>query len=345
VWSKLGAMMAETGRLPDSVVRKGMRRVLSASLRERRPEDPNERADLVSRLVEQLRRSPIALSPDAANRQHYELPPEFFRLILGPHMKYSCCLCESGTESLEAAECAMLDLTCRRAEIHGGMKILDLGCGWGALAMWIASRYPSASVTAVTNSRLQRDFILGAAAHAGISNLDIVHADVQDYQPAGRFDRVLSVEMFEHVRNYEVLLSRIARWLEDDGRLFVHHFCHRDTPYVIDVEDSRDWMAQHYFTGGLMPSSDLLARFQDDCGMDASWTVSGLHYARTLRTWLHNMDARRDDVMTVLIRHYGMTDARMWFNRWRMFFMACGELFAYRDGAEWYIVHHRFRPR
>jgi len=239
MWSKLGVMMAETGRMPDALVRTGMRRMLSASLRERRPEDPEARAAMVNGLVEQLKRSSIALTPDAANRQHYELPPEFFTLILGPHLKYSCCLWEAGVESLEEAERSMLELTCRRAHIGDGMRILDLGCGWGALSIWMAAQYPHSSVTAVTNSRLQREFIQSRAADAGIGNLRVVHVDVQDYRPRERFHRVVSLEMFEHVRNYAALLGRIREWLEEEGMLFVHHFCHRDTPCTIAGNGNR----------------------------------------------------------------------------------------------------------
>jgi cyclopropane-fatty-acyl-phospholipid synthase len=301
-----------------------------------------EREALVNRLIEALKQSPVALTPEAANRQHYELPPELFTIILGPYRKYSCCLWEPGTDSLKDAECTMLELTCQRAEIRDGMKILDLGCGWGALSIWVASRYPGTAVTAVTNSMQQAEFIATNAASMDIPNLQVVHADVQNYQTDASFDRVVSIEMFEHVRNFAVLLRRIAGWMNKTGRLFVHHFCHRDFPYTMEADDPRDWMARHFFTGGLMPSADLLARFQDDLQVSSSWTVSGLHYARTLRTWLENMDACRDEVMVVMRGHYGMNDARMWFNRWRMFFMACEELFAYRDGTEWFVVHHLF---
>ena len=320
-----------------------MRRIIGTSIKNKRPEDPAERESIIETLVEDLKKSPIALTPDAPNQQHYELPPEFFSLVLGPYNKYSCCLWEEGTESIKEAEESMLDLTCRRAGIEDGMKILDLGCGWGALSIWMASHYPRASITAVSNSIFQRDFILKKAGASGLGNIRVVRADVQNYRPELQYDRIVSVEMFEHVRNYAELLKRIANWLYEDGRLFVHHFCHRDMPYTMDAEDDRDWMARLFFTGGLMPSQDLLSRFREDMTIIDSWTVSGHHYARTLRTWLETMDSRHDEVMSVLHGHYGPSNARLWFNRWRMFFMACEELFAYRDGTEWFVVHHVFK--
>ena len=345
MWSNIGANMAESGRLPDSIVRRGMRRIIGASIKNKRPEDPEKREELVQTLVEELKDSPIAITPDAANQQHYELPPEFFSLVLGPYNKYSCCLWEEGTETIEAAEETMLDLTCRRAGIEDGMTILDLGCGWGAMSLWMAKRFPDASITAVSNSVLQGDFIRGKAEVSEFRNLRVIRADVQDYRPDTTFHRIVSVEMFEHVRNYAELLKRIADWLYEDGRLFVHHFCHRDMPYTMDADDERDWMARLFFTGGLMPSEQLLSEFRDDMTISDSWTVSGLHYARTLRTWLATMDSRHDEVMSILHGHYGPSDARLWFNRWRMFFMACEELFAYRNGTEWFVVHHVFKCR
>lgn len=340
----LSVALAESGHVPDGIVRRGMRRMIAATLQQYRAGEPKQDGR-INALVQSLRKSPIALTPEQANLQHYELPPGFFALVLGSALKYSCCLWEPGTTSLDQAEEAMLALTSARAGLADGMEILDAGCGWGSMSLWAASRFPSSAVTAVTNSRLQRDFVHDKALRSGITNLRVVHEDIQSFSPDRRFNRIVSVEMFEHVRNYAELLRRMASWLHADGALFVHHFCHRDIAYVMDASNERDWMARHFFTGGVMPSADLLLHFQDDLTVTSTWRTEGTHYARTLGAWLANMDAKASEVRSVLSGHYGARDARLWFNRWRMFFMGCEELFGYREGREWQVVHHLFmRP-
>jgi cyclopropane-fatty-acyl-phospholipid synthase len=289
---------------------------------------------------------PIAVATAAANDQHYEVPAEFFRLVLGPHLKYSCCLWPDGVDSLAEAEAAMLALTCERAGIEDGMRILDLGCGWGSLAVWLAEHYPASQVLAVSNSHGQRAFIIERARAKGLLNLEVRTADLNDFAPAERFDRIVSVEMFEHMRNYRRLLARVASWLTPRGRLFLHVFCHREHPYFFEDKGPSDWMTRHFFTGGLMPTEDLLARVQDDLEICDRWRVDGRHYEKTLLAWLARLDAERDRVEELFAEVYGgPQEALIWRNRWRIFFLACAELFGFRGGSEWLVSHTLWQPR
>ncbi len=335
--------IAETGWVPDAWVRMGIRRLL---LRRLSTEVRKAAAGDSSRLLtEDLRRGPIAVETWEANRQHYELPPAFFRLMLGPHLKYSSCHWSSPDQTLEQAEAEMLALTCERAGIEDGMYVLDLGCGWGSLSLWVAERYPNCTITAVSNSAAQAGFIRERAAERGLLNVRVLSADINRFEPPRRYDRIVSVEMFEHMRNYEQLLARVAGWLKDGGRLFVHIFCHRRLAYLFEVEGADDWMARYFFTGGLMPSLDLLDQFDRDLRVSRQWTVDGRQYERTLLAWLGNLDARRGEVLEVLARHYGADRARVWFVRWRLFLLGCSELFGYRDGTEWMVGHHLLEKR
>ena len=335
----------EMGLVPDSVIRAGIRRLLERKLSEIRAGDVAASADIKNRFVEMMNESPIALVPELANEQHYEVPAEFFTEVLGERRKYSCCYWPEGIDTLEASEEAALGKTIQRAGIEDGMRVLDLGCGWGSVSLWIAENFPRAQVTSVSNSRSQHDYITAQARARGLDNVSVHVCDMNDFQAPETYDRIVSVEMFEHMRNYGELFRRIASWLEPDGRFFMHIFTHRTTPYEYIDKGPSDWMSRHFFSGGIMPSADLPMRFADDLSIESHWQWNGRHYARTLRSWLDRMDSRKDRVMPILADTYGEHDAGRWWMRWRMFFMACEELFAFNDGDEWFVSHYLLRKR
>jgi cyclopropane-fatty-acyl-phospholipid synthase len=336
--------LVEKGLIPDALTRAGIRRLCADRLRRERRGSPAERARVLNDLVESLSAGPIALVPEKANEQHYEMPPEFMKLALGARMKYSSAWYPRGNETLDEAEDAMLALTCERAQLLDGQDVLELGCGWGSLTLWMAEKYPKSRIVGVSNSAPQREHILAQARARGLGNVEILTRDMNDFATDRRFDRVVSVEMFEHMRNYPELLRRIASWLKPGGRLFVHIFVHREVAYPFVDEGSDDWMARHFFTGGLMPSESLLLRFQDHVALEWLWVVEGHHYEKTSNHWLENMDRRRAEGIALLRPVYGK-DAELWFNRWRVFYMACAELFGYAGGEEWRVAHYRFRRR
>lgn len=338
----LSFRLLERNMVPDSLIRHGIRRLLKERLAEERCSSEEAQQLQLMRFIDQLKASPIAINTREANEQHYELPPEFFELVLGKHLKYSSCYFRPGVEALETAEAEMLKLTCERARLADGDRILELGCGWGSLTLWMAEHYPRSRITAVSNSRPQKKFIEARAASRGLGNIEIVTCDMNDLQlgPRAQFDRVVSVEMFEHMRNYELLLARVAGWMKPAATLFVHIFTHREFAYPFDIRDESDWMARYFFTGGIMPSDHLLGYFQRDVQLLQHWRVDGTHYQKTSECWLSNMDKNRERVERILASTYGAQEMTRWWVYWRVFFMACAELWGFRGGREWFVSHY-----
>jgi cyclopropane-fatty-acyl-phospholipid synthase len=337
--------LLERNLLPDTLIRFGIRRLLRQRLKQEDLGDPEAQQEHLMQLIEGLRKSPIALHTTDANEQHYEVPTEFFKHVLGPHMKYSSGYWREGVDSLGKSEEDMLDLTCSRADLKNGMDILELGCGWGSLTLFMAARFPKSRITAVSNSRTQKLYIDGLAKKRVLKNIRVITADMNSFTIKAKFDRVVSVEMFEHMRNYERLLAKVASVLRSDGKLFVHIFTHKDFAYPFDVKDDSDWMAKFFFTGGIMPSDDLLLYFADDMTIANHWHVSGTHYQKTSEAWLSKMDANRNVIEPILRSTYGEANATKWWVYWRVFFMACAELWGYRDGTEWMVGHYMFQKR
>ena len=339
-----GIAMAERGLVPDGLIRAGIRKLLRRRLREE-TERFADGGESYRAFIEKLRESPIAVETDRANEQHYEIPARFFQRVLGRRLKYSGCYWPPGVETLDAAEEAMLDLTCERAGLEEGQEVLELGCGWGAVTIRMAERYRSSQFLAVSNSASQKQFIDSRTAALGLHNVRVVTSDVAEFEPGRRFDRVVSVEMFEHLRNPGRLLDRIAGWLVEDGRLFVHVFCHRQHTYLFETEGDHNWMGRHFFTGGMMPGADLYPEMATRLALEKRWTVSGEHYARTAEAWLANLDEHRGEILAMFTEIYGPRAARSWLHRWRIFFLSCAELFGFAGGEEWQVSHYRFAPR
>ena len=345
--SKLALAFTERGVVPDRLVRSGIRRLLEQRLAAIAEGDVATAAERSEMFATAMAGSPVALVPEKANEQHYELPAEFFGRVLGQHRKYSSAWWPAGVDRLDDAEAAALTATCERAGLADGQRVLELGCGWGSLTLWMAARYPASHITAVSNSNSQREHIEAEARRRGLTNLQVVTANVADFEPPStrRFHRVVSVEMFEHLRNWPEMFRRVAGWLEPGGRFFMHVFVHRGTPYAFEARDDSDWMARHFFSGGVMPSDDLALRFQDDLRLLSRWRWDGTHYARTAEAWLANMDARRETLWPIVAQTYGAERAGLWWMRWRLFFLSCAELFGHDHGREWWVAHYLFEPR
>lgn len=336
--------LAEQQKLPDWAIRIGIKGLLLSRLWMQKSGGCEHELARKREFVKFLTSSPIAVEQKAANEQHYELPPEFFGLVLGPRRKYSGSNFASEMVTLEEAELVALNQIVERAQIKDGMYILELGCGWGSLSLFMAEKFPNAQITGVSNSAPQRQYIEAECYRRGIKNLTIITADISTFQPSGRFDRIVSIEMFEHLRNYGEIFRKVSDWLESDGRLFIHIFCHHHSPYLFETTGKTDWMGKYFFTGGTMPSDDLFYYFPEHMIIEEHWRVNGRNYGLTSESWLKNLDANKSAALEIFNKTYGK-DAAIWLQRWRMFFMACAELFSFRGGNEWFVSHYLLKPR
>ena len=331
----------ENGLLPNFILRMGIRNLLRKRLDEIQENFNFHKEGIIEKLDE----VPMTIEVDTANKQHYELPAKFFTYVLGKNLKYSCSLYSKAVTSLDEAEDAMLNLYCDRAQLKDGMQILELGCSWGSLTLFMARKFPNSQITAVSNSKSQCQFIEKNMKAEGIVNVKVITTDIKDFDIEEQFDRVISIEMFEHVRNYKSLFQNIKKWLKDDGKLFVHIFCHKEATYFFETEGDDNWMGRYFFTGGIMPSFDLFEKIQDDLNLLEKWKVNGFHYQKTSEAWFLKMLENKDQIMQIMKETYGNSEAHRWFNRWRIFFASCAELFGYDNGEEWFVGHYFFEKK
>lgn len=324
------------------LIRQGIRRLLAQRLRDEKKADTQAQQAHFMKLVEELKSSGIAVHTAEANEQHYEVPTEFYQYCLGRHLKYSSGYWKEGVTDLDTSEKDMLELTCARAELANGQNVLELGCGWGSLSLFMAAKYPKSHFTVVSNSRTQKVFIDEQARQRGIVNLTVITADINVFTIDQTFDRIVSVEMFEHMRNYRLLLQKVASFMKPDAKLFIHIFTHKEYAYKFEVIDESDWMSKYFFTGGIMPSDHLLLYFNEHIKIEQHWHVSGLHYSKTAEAWLKNMDTHKAQIMPLFENTYGKAQALKWWVYWRIFYMACAELWSYNKGNEWIVSHYLF---
>lgn len=331
----------EKNHIPHFLIRTGIRQFLKSRLQEQQSLDEQKRNEF----IHNLKQSQIALNTNEANEQHYEVPEEFYKLVLGKNLKYSCGYWLSDNISLTKSESNMLDLYCQRANVKDGMTILDLGCGWGSLTLYLAKRFPNSTITAISNSKSQREYILAKADSLTLKNIQVFTVDINDFSTDQKFDRVISIEMFEHMRNYQLLMQRISQWLKPSGKLFVHIFCHKDFAYPFEVDGKNEWMAKHFFTGGIMPSKNLLRHFQDDLHLNSEWQVNGTHYQKTCEAWLKNLMTHKKQVLRLFEKDMSKEEALKKYCHWKVFFMACAETFGFNSGKEWFVSHYLFSQK
>jgi cyclopropane-fatty-acyl-phospholipid synthase len=334
--------LLEKNKIPDFLIRMGIRKLLKQRLRDENKGSELAQQTHLKNLIKELKASPIAINTIEANEQHYEVPTQFYRYCLGPHLKYSSGYWKENVTDLSQSEKDMLELTCERAELTNGQTVLELGCGWGSLSLFMAAKYPDSNFTGVSNSHTQKIYIDEQARLKGIYNLTIITADINAFTADKTFHRVVSVEMFEHLRNYKLLFKKIATFLKTNGKMFVHVFTHKIYAYKFEVKDESDWMSRYFFTGGIMPSNDLFSYFDDELAIANQWTVSGLHYSKTSEAWLKNMDKHKTEILPIFEKTYGNEQALKWWVYWRIFFMACAELWGYNKGTEWMVCHYLF---
>lgn len=335
----------ERNLLPDAVIRRLSRLLLGGRLRYGyKPSAELQLSDLLQ-FAHSLREMPIAIQTDKAKEQHYELPTSFFKLVLGKYFKYSCCYFSDASKTLEDAEKAMLELYCERSKLEDGHTVLDVGCGWGSLSLYIAQKYSNCKVTGICNSKTQKQFIEEQCRVLELQNVEIIVADISTFEMEASYDRIYSIEMFEHMKNYQNLLKKISKWMKEDTLLFVHHFCHKTFAYHFEDTNDDDWITKYFFTGGTMPSANLLLYFQDDVSVVDHWLVNGKHYARTSEEWLKRMDNNLASIKSIMESTYGKDQAVKWTVYWRTFFISVAELFGYNNGEEWMVTHFLFRKK
>ena len=340
---ELALKLAQNGALPDGLLRFGVRRLARQRMDTLPPRNGKSSEDHVKAFIDAISTQSIAILTDLANEQHYEVPPRFFELTLGAHLKYSCCEWNAETHSLDEAEALALNTISKRARLSNGLEILELGCGWGSLTLWMAEHYPQSRILAVSNSAPQRAHIEARAKERGLTNIEVRTEDMNTFAPGRQFDRIVSIEMFEHMRNWPKLMDRVSGWLKPEGLFFLHVFTHREAPYLFEVLDASDWMSQYFFSGGMMPSRDLAPRCARSLKYLEQWTVNGSHYEKTSNAWLKNMDAHKENILPILENTYGASEVNLWWHRWRIFFIACAEVFGYAGGKEWPVMHYLFQ--
>ena len=334
---------AERGLMPDFFIRTGIRGLCRKRLEQCKTDDCEANAQLVEDYIRSVDQAPLAVLTEKANEQHYEVPAAFYHKVLGQNLKYSSCYFEDFVSDLTTAENKALELTCEHADLEDGQQILELGCGWGSLSLWMAKNFPKSKITSVSNSNSQREYIMGQAKERNLKNLKVITADVNSFESDKTYDRVVSVEMFEHVRNHRGLFQRIHSWLNPDGKLFTHVFCHRSTSYPFEVEGEDDWMSKHFFSGGTMPADELFLRISGSLELETRWRWSGIHYAKTSECWLENLDRNQSEVLELFKNEMNPEQAKRTFHRWRIFFLACAETFGFANGQEWWVSHYLFR--
>ena len=329
---------AERVPLPDVIIRAAIHRLCSRTAA--RLATGNAESD--AWFADAMAARAIAEYTDEANARHDEVPAAFFAHVLGPNRKYSSCFYKEPASTLQEAEEEALRQTVEHADLADGQSILELGCGWGSLSLWMARQFPHSLVTAVSNSNSQREYIEGEAAQRGLANLRVI---TSGHEPVRARSAVRPCRLRRDVRAHDEL-ARIddprARWLKPDGRFFLHIFTHRSGAYLFDRADGEDWIAQHFFTGGVMPSHHLIRQYADLFEVEKEWRWSGVHYQRTAQDWLDNFDSHRDEIERVLRKVHGGETA-LWMRRWRWFLLATAGLFGYADGSEWGVSHYRLK--